>query len=64
MTETPDRFQLQLVLPSRQEAGSHPRVREHLARGFRIVQLQRLSDREVVVTLERAAAPVAPVKPA
>jgi hypothetical protein len=62
--EDPDRFQLHLVLPSRQEAASHPRLRDYLARGFRIVQLQRVTDREVVVTLARAATPMDPVKPA
>jgi hypothetical protein len=54
--ENADRIQLHLVLAYKHEAREHPRIRERLERGYRIVQLQRVSDREVLVTLERAAA--------
>jgi hypothetical protein len=43
--------QLHLVMPYKQQPRDHPSVRSHLERGFRIVQLQRISDREAVVTL-------------
>jgi len=49
------RVQLHLVLPFKHEAQDHPQIRGYLERGFRIVQLQRISDREVVVTLSRDA---------
>jgi hypothetical protein len=45
------RLQLHLVLPYKLEAREHPRVRAHLERGYRIVDLQRVTDREVLVTL-------------
>jgi hypothetical protein len=45
------RLQLQLPLPSGRELRDDERVRRHLSRGWRIVQLQRLSDQEVLVTL-------------
>jgi hypothetical protein len=51
MTVPLDRVQLQLPLAYRHEARQHPKIREWLERGYRIVQLQRLSDREVLVTL-------------
>jgi hypothetical protein len=54
--ENTDRVQLHLVLPYKHEARDHPRIRERLGQGYRIVQLQRVTDREVLVTLERAAA--------
>ena len=53
--ENTDRVQLHLVLAYRHEAREHPKIREHLGRGYRIVQLQRVTDQEVLVTLERAA---------
>ncbi len=49
---TSDRIQLQLVLPYKFEPRRDPRIRGYLERGYRIVVLQRLSDREAVVTLE------------
>lgn len=47
----PERIQLHLVLPYKLQPREHPRIRRYLGRGYRIAQLQRLSDREVVVTL-------------
>ena len=46
------RIQLHLVLPHKQEACDHPRIKARLDDGYRIVQLQRVTDREVLVTLE------------
>lgn len=46
--------QLHLVLPYKQEVRTHPRVARLLERGYRIVQLQRVSDREALVTLREA----------
>jgi hypothetical protein len=46
-----DRLQLHLTLPYKLEPREHPRIREHLQRGLRILQFQRISDREVIVTL-------------
>ena len=47
------RIQLHLTLPYKHEVGDHPQVKPHLAQGYRVVQLQRLTDREVLVTLDR-----------
>ena len=55
MSEAPDKIQVQLVLPYKDEPRSHRTVRAYLDRGYRIVDLQRVTDREVVVTF--AAAP-------
>jgi hypothetical protein len=46
-----DRTQLHIVMPYKLEARNHPRIRSYLDRGYRIVQLQRISDREAIVTL-------------
>jgi len=54
--ENSDRIQLHLVLAFKHEAREHPQIKEHLGRGYRIVQLQRVTDQEVLVTLERATA--------
>ncbi len=51
--ESPERIQLHLVLPYKHEVGDHPQVKTRLDDGYRIVQLQRVSDREVLVTLSR-----------
>ena len=53
-TATPERIQLHLVLPYKFEPGEDPRVREWLDRGYRVEQLQRVSDREALVTLTNA----------
>jgi hypothetical protein len=46
-----EKVQLHLLLPYKFHPREHPRIRRYLARGYGIAQLQRLSDREVVVTL-------------
>ncbi len=48
---SPTRIQLHLVLPYKDEPATHPRIKEHLDRSYRIEQLQRVTDREVLVTL-------------
>lgn len=48
-----DRLQIHLVLPYKHEPGEHPRIRKLLDQGYRITQYQRISDREVIVTLVR-----------
>ena len=53
-TQSPDRIQLHLVLPYKDEAATHPRIMAHLADGYRIEQLQRVTDQEVLVTLLRS----------
>jgi hypothetical protein len=46
------RLQLQLPLPCSREPRDDERVRRQLDLGWRIAQLQRLSDQEVLVTFE------------
>lgn len=46
-----DRVQLHLELPYKFEPRQDRRVRSYLDRGYRIRQLQRISDREVLITL-------------
>lgn len=53
-SRSPDRIQLHLVLPYKDEAATHPRIKAHLEDGYRIEQLQRVTDREVLVTLLRS----------
>jgi len=60
----PDRIQLQLTLPYKREVGEAPRVRRHLDEGYRIVRVQRLTDREVLVTLKRGHSPLSASPPA
>jgi hypothetical protein len=48
------RLQLQLPLPYGRELRDDERVRRQLDLGWRVVQLQRLSDQEVLVTFEAA----------
>lgn len=50
-TAQPDKVQLHVVLPYKFQPTDEPRVKSLLDRGYRIVQLQRVSDREVIVTL-------------
>jgi hypothetical protein len=45
------RIQLHLVLPYKFDPADHHEVRAYLDRGYRIEQFQRVTDREVVVTL-------------
>ncbi len=54
--DPPHRFQLHLELPYKKEPREHPRVRAWLDRGYRIAQLQRLTDRDAVITFERREA--------
>jgi hypothetical protein len=46
-----DKIQLHLVLPYKFEPLDEPQIKRLLDDGYRIVQLQRISDREAVVTL-------------
>ena len=46
-----ERIQLHLVQPYKIEVGEHQRVKRYLERGYTIEQIQRLTDREVLVTL-------------
>ena len=50
-----ERIQLHLVLPYKFDPAEDPRIRRYLDRGYRVEQLQRLTDREAVVTLARDA---------
>lgn len=52
-SEAPRRLQLHLDLPYKKEPREDPRVRAWLDRGYRISRLQRLTDRDALVTLER-----------
>lgn len=54
------RIQLQLPIPYRREPRDDERVRRYLERGFRIAHYQRLTDQEVVVTLEPPATEAGP----
>ena len=49
---SPKRIQLQLQLPYKREVREDEVVRGYLDRGYRILELQRLSDQEAMVTLE------------
>jgi len=46
------RVQVQFPLPYTRDAGDDERVRAYLSQGWRIAQLQRLSDQEAVITFE------------
>ena len=46
------KMQVQLDLPYHREAKDDERIRRYLDEGWRIGQLQRLTDREVVITFE------------
>jgi len=48
---TASRVQLHLVLPYKADPAQHNQIRAYLDRGYRIEQLQRLTDREAIVTL-------------
>jgi hypothetical protein len=49
------RLQMQLRLPYGRELRDDERVRRQLDLGWRVAQLQRLSDQEVLVTFEAKA---------
>jgi len=53
---TTRRIQMQLPLPYGREAKDDERIRQQLAQGWRIAQLQRLTDKEVLVTFEATGA--------
>ena len=48
------RIQLHLNLPFNHQPRDHPTIRGYLERGYRIEELQRVTDHEVLVTLNRA----------
>ena len=50
------RVQIQFLLPSGREPRDDERIRRQLDLGWRIAQLQRLSDQEVLVTFEAPSA--------
>lgn len=52
---TPEKLQLHLVLPYKVQPRENERIRGWLVRGYRVTHLQRVSDREAVVTLVRPA---------
>jgi hypothetical protein len=47
-----NRLQIQIPLPYGREPRNDERIRRQLDLGWRIAQLQRLSDQEVLVTFE------------
>ncbi len=53
------RLQIHLDMPYKQQPRENSRVRILLDRGYRIVDVQRISDREAVVTLDPPSPPPA-----
>jgi hypothetical protein len=53
-SKRPTRVQLHLVLPYKFDPIHHQRIRAYLEQGYRIEALQRVTDREALVTLSRA----------
>jgi len=53
---TDEEIQLHLVLPYKFEPRDDPRVRRYLERGYRIVQFQRVTDREALITMTPSGA--------
>lgn len=51
------RIQLQLPIPYKTEPRNDERLRGYLDRGYRIASYQRLSDSEVLVTLDAPGEP-------
>ena len=51
--ERSERVQMHLALSFKKEPHEHPRIDALLEQGFRIDQFQRVTDKEVVVTLVR-----------
>jgi hypothetical protein len=47
----PKRVQLHIPLPYKKEPVHDPRVAKYLASGWRVADLQRLTDRDALVTL-------------
>ncbi len=54
----PRRVQLHVPLAFKHEPAHDPRVRAFLDRGYRLEELQRLSDRDALVTLAKDEPPV------
>ena len=50
-----ERSQLLIDLQYKNEPRDHPAIRPLLEQGYRVAQLQRVSDREALVTLEAPA---------
>ena len=42
---------MHLVLPYKADPAAHNQIKAYLYRGYRIEQLQRITDREAIVTL-------------
>jgi len=61
--DRPKKLQLHVVLPYKFEPREHPRIRRYLDLGWRVAALQRLTDRDAIVTLVQPAAPAAPEAP-
>jgi len=53
--ERSERVQMHLTLSFKKEPREHPRIGALLEQGFRVDQFQRVTDKEVVVTLVRLA---------
>ena len=51
--ERSERVQMHLTLSFKKEPREHPRIGALLEQGFRVDQFQRVTDKEVVVTLVR-----------
>jgi len=54
-----ERIQIQLALSYKQQPAEHPRIRTMLERGYRVVSVDRLNDREALITLEPSPVPTA-----
>jgi hypothetical protein len=48
-----DRIQLHVPLPYKKEPGHDPKIARYLSIGYRVETLQRLTDRDAIVTLVR-----------
>jgi len=51
MSASQERVQLHLVHPYNIELCHHHTIKSYLDRGYRILQLQRVTDREILVTV-------------
>jgi hypothetical protein len=49
--EAENRVQIHLGLPYKAQPADDPRVQAYLERGFRVVHVQRVNDREALITL-------------
>ena len=59
-TPSTQRVQLHLVHAYKLQPREHPAVRRYLESGYRVESLQRVSDREILITLAKGdAAPAA-----